>query len=73
MSEIKWKEEGDFWSDKYRVIYSGDKNINTGVGIILTKEWGQRVKITCFIMTELCLLNLKQTKKTWSLYRHTWL
>jgi len=44
MSEIKWKDKGDFWSDNYRVIYSGDKNSNTGVGIILTKEWGQRVK-----------------------------
>ena len=40
MSEIKWKDKGDFWSDNYRVIYSGDKNSNTGVGIILTKEWG---------------------------------
>ena len=25
MSEIKWKDEGDFWNDNYRVIYSGDK------------------------------------------------
>ena len=21
MSEIKWKDEGDFWSDNYRVVY----------------------------------------------------
>jgi len=21
MSEVKWKDEGDFWSDNYRVIY----------------------------------------------------
>jgi hypothetical protein len=31
MSEIKWKDEGDFWSDNYRVIYSGGKNSNKGV------------------------------------------
>ena len=36
-SEIKWKGKGDFWSDNYRIICSGDKNSNTGVGIILTK------------------------------------
>jgi exonuclease III len=44
MSDIKWKDEGNFWSENYRVIYSGDKNSNTGVGKILTKEWKQRVK-----------------------------
>jgi exonuclease III len=44
MSETKWKEEGDFWSDDHRLIYSGDKNNNTGVGIILSKEWGKRIK-----------------------------
>jgi len=49
MSEMKWKDEGDFWSDSYkfiwtesyRVIYSGDKTNNTRAGIILTKEWGK--------------------------------
>ena len=34
MNGIKWKDEGDFSSDSYRVIYLGDKNNNTGVGII---------------------------------------
>jgi hypothetical protein len=31
MREIKWKDEGDFWSNNCRVIYSGDKNSNKGV------------------------------------------
>ena len=31
MREIKWKDVGDFWSDNYRVIYSGDKKSNKGV------------------------------------------
>jgi len=34
MSKIKWKDKGGFWSDNYRIFYSGDKNSNTGVGII---------------------------------------
>jgi hypothetical protein len=34
MGEIKWKNEGEFWSDNYKIIYSGDKNSTTGVGII---------------------------------------
>jgi len=42
-SEIKWKDEGDFWSNNYKVIYSGYKSNNTGDEIILTKEWVQRV------------------------------
>jgi len=44
MSEIKWKDEGDFWSGSYRVIYSGDKTSNTRTGIILSKEWGKKGK-----------------------------
>jgi len=48
MSEIKQKDEGDFWSDSYRVIYTGDKNSKTGNGTILTKEWGQRVNFKIF-------------------------
>ena len=62
MSEIKWKDEGDFWSDNYRVIYSGDKNSNTGVGIILTKEWGQKVKNYLFYNDRTMLIKLKTDK-----------
>jgi hypothetical protein len=43
MIEIEWKEEGDVYSDNYRVVYSGGKNNNIGDGIILTKEWGERI------------------------------
>jgi hypothetical protein len=43
-SEIKWKDEDDFWRNNYRVMYPEDKNSNTGDGMILTKKWGQRVK-----------------------------
>jgi hypothetical protein len=71
MSEIKWKDEGDFWRDNYRVFfYSGYKN-NAGAGIILTKEWGKRVENYPLFNDRIMLLNLKQTEMTWSLYRHT--
>jgi hypothetical protein len=64
MSEIK-RKEGDFWSDDYRITYSGDKkqqyrswnNIIQGMG-----EKGK--KITCFTIIELYLLNFKQTEMT---------
>ena len=59
MSELKWKDGGDFWSDNYRVIYSGDKNSNTGVGIILTKEWEQRVKYYVLYKDRIMLIKLK--------------
>ena len=42
--EIKWTGADDYWSDGYRVIYSGDDRRIAGVGIILKKEWGRRVK-----------------------------
>jgi len=59
MSETKWKEEGDFWSDDYRVIYSGDKNSNTGVGIILSKEWGKRIKNYLLYSDRIILIKLQ--------------
>ena len=59
MCEIKWKDEGDSWSDNYRVIYSGDKNSDIGVGIILTKEWGKRVKYHLLYNDKIMLIKIK--------------
>ena len=59
MSEIKWKDEGDFQSDNYGVICSGDKNNNTGAGIILTKEQGQRIKNSLLYNDRVMLVKLK--------------
>lgn len=42
MSEIKWTDEGDFWSGDYRVIYSG--MITEQQGILLIKEQRQSVE-----------------------------
>ncbi|KAL4135345.1 hypothetical protein QTP88_006960 [Uroleucon formosanum] len=43
ISEIKWTGKGDFWSEGYRIIFSGDDHRVTGVGFILNKEIGKKV------------------------------
>jgi hypothetical protein len=64
MSEIKWKNEGDFGAT-ITVIYSGDKKSHTGVGTILTKEWGKTVKNSLLFNYRIMLIKLKKTKMTW--------
>ena len=44
LCEMRWKESGDFNSDGFRVIFSGGNESQRGVGIILTKKMGNRVK-----------------------------
>ncbi|CAI6352699.1 unnamed protein product [Macrosiphum euphorbiae] len=43
ISELKWTGKGDFWSEDYRIIFSGDDHRVTGVGFILNKEIGKKV------------------------------
>lgn len=47
ISEMRWRRTGDFWSDKYRVKYSGTEDDEhtgkKGVGILLEKSLGLRV------------------------------
>lgn len=43
ISELKWTGKGDFWSEGYRIIFSGDDYRVTGVGFILNKEMGKKV------------------------------
>ena len=43
VSEVRWKEEGDFDSGDYRVIFSGGQESQRGVAIILDKELANRV------------------------------
>ncbi|XP_039290975.1 craniofacial development protein 2-like [Nilaparvata lugens] len=59
MSEIKWKDEGDFWSGDYRIIFSGDKRSTTGVEIVLDKKWGGRVKSYMLFSDRIILIKLE--------------
>ena len=43
LSEVRWKEEGDFDSDEYRVCYAGGEESQRGVAIVLDKETSKRV------------------------------
>ena len=43
LSEVRWKEYGDLIYDGLRVIYSGGKESQRGVALILDKEMAQRV------------------------------
>jgi endonuclease/exonuclease/phosphatase family metal-dependent hydrolase len=44
LSETRWKGNGDYTSDGYRIIYSGGKKHERGVAIILDKHHVSKVK-----------------------------
>ena len=44
LSEVRWKDGGDFCSEGVRVIYSGGSESQRGVAIMLTEELGKCVK-----------------------------
>ena len=43
VSEMRWRGEGDFWSEKHRIIYAGGEENKRGVGIVLKKDLAKRV------------------------------
>lgn len=44
ISEMRWPLQGDFWTDEYRIIHTqATVDGNGGVGIMLKKDFGQRV------------------------------
>ena len=43
LSEVRWKEGGDFVSDGVRVMYSGGKESQRGVAVIVDSETAKRV------------------------------
>lgn len=43
LCEIRWPDNGDFWSDDIRVIHTNSTKGQAGVGIALNKKWGKRV------------------------------
>jgi len=42
LSEIKWPDQGDIWSEDYRIVFAGDDNKISGVGIIVSKDVGKK-------------------------------
>ncbi len=44
ISEMRWPEEKDFWTDEYRMINTAGKKGQAGVGIIMNKVLGKRVQ-----------------------------
>lgn len=57
--ETRWGDNGDFWSDDFRMIHSGDKQGKNGVGILLNKEWGLQVENTYHVNDRILLIQLK--------------
>ena len=43
VTEVRWLDEGDFESDKYRVIYSGGEERQTGAAVLLDRDAAKRV------------------------------
>ena len=59
VSEVRWKDGGDFMSDEYRVIFSGGGERQRGVGFILGKEFAKRVTEIEKISDRLMLIKLE--------------
>ena len=43
MMETRWEGTGEFWSEEYKVVYSGDKRGRNGVALMMNREWEKRI------------------------------
>ena len=43
LSEVRWKGQGDYMSDDYRIIYSGGEKGQRGVAVVLDRMMSGRV------------------------------
>ncbi|KAI5715577.1 hypothetical protein M8J77_018806 [Diaphorina citri] len=59
ISEVRWKNQGDYWNEGYRIIHSGDEKGKNGVGVILNKDWGNRVKNVVLYNNRIILVRLQ--------------
>jgi DNA-binding IclR family transcriptional regulator len=59
VSEIRRTGADDFWSDDYSIIYSSDSHRDAGVGFIVKKEWGRRVKAYCRSNERIMLIKME--------------
>lgn len=58
ISEIKLKDQRDYWHNNHGIIYSGDEKGVAGVGIVLNKEWGKRVKSVVLLNNRVMMIKL---------------
>ncbi|XP_060882053.1 craniofacial development protein 2-like [Metopolophium dirhodum] len=61
LCEIRWPDNGDFWSDDIRVIHTNSTRGQAGVGIALNKKWGKRVTNVVTYSSRLCLIKIEST------------
>lgn len=59
VSETRWGNNGDFWIDDFRMIYSGDNQGKNKIGILSNKERGQKVENTYHVNGRLLLMKIK--------------
>lgn len=58
--KIKWPNNGDFWSNEFRIIYSvGDVSGRARIGLFLNKKWGYQVIIKVTNSDRLVLITLR--------------
>ncbi|CAI6360110.1 unnamed protein product [Macrosiphum euphorbiae] len=61
LCEIRWPDNGDFWSENIRVIHTNSTKGQAGVGISLNKKWGKRVTNVVTYSSRLCLVKIEST------------
>lgn len=59
LSEVRWKEEGDYVSDDIRVIYAGGKEHQRGVAVLLDSEMAKRVESVIQHSDRIIMVKLK--------------
>jgi endonuclease/exonuclease/phosphatase family metal-dependent hydrolase len=59
LSEVRWKGQGDFMTDEYRIIYSGGEKGQRGVAMILDRTMGERVSKVIQYNDRLMLVRIK--------------
>uniref|UniRef100_A0A8D8R4I6 Craniofacial development protein 2 n=1 Tax=Cacopsylla melanoneura TaxID=428564 RepID=A0A8D8R4I6_9HEMI len=63
VSETRWKDQGDYWNGNFRIIYSGDETGKNGVGLVMNKEWGNRVKNAVLFNNRIILVKMQINEK----------
>lgn len=59
LCEIRWEGSGDYWSDEYRIIYTGEKQGSNGTAIVLNKKWGNLVENTIHHSDRITAIKIK--------------